>query len=121
MKVLILLISTLIILLDQLFKFFAVNNLKPNGNLTIIKNLLNFMYLENKGVAFGILSDQRWIFILATLLIIGFLIYIIFTKQINSKLFYFATALIIGGGISNLIDRIFRGRSSRLYRHISYY
>lgn len=109
MKSLVLLISALIIVLDQIFKFCIVNNLRPNGNLTVIKNLLSFKYLENDGAAFGMLSNQRWIFILITLLIISLFIYIIFTKQINSKLFYFSAAFIIGGGVSNLIDRVFLG------------
>lgn len=109
MKILVLLLSSLIIALDQLFKFCVANNLKPNGNLTVIEGLLNFTYLENRGAAFGVLSDQRWLFILTTLLIIGFFVYIIFAKPINSKLFCFSAAFIIGGGIGNLIDRVFLG------------
>lgn len=109
MRLLVLLISAAIVILDQLFKYLAINNLKSIGNVTIIDKLLYFTYLENKGAAFGILSNQRWIFILATILVIILLGYLVFTKKIESKMFNISAAFIIGGGIGNLIDRVFLG------------
>ena len=49
-----LLILTLIIF-DQLTKWLVIINIKENS-ITVIQNILNFTYVENKGVAFGINS-----------------------------------------------------------------
>ena len=50
-----LLILTLIIF-DQLTKWLVITNIKENS-ITVIQNILNFTYVENKGVAFGINSN----------------------------------------------------------------
>lgn len=109
MGFLVLLISVTIAILDQVFKYLVINHLKPIENITVINKLLYFTYLENRGAAFGILSNQRWFFILTTVLVIILLVYLVFTKKFESKMFNISAALIIGGGIGNLIDRIFLG------------
>ncbi len=55
------------------------------------------------------LSDARWIFILFTLIIIALIIFVLFKYRVRSKLFNISVILIVGGGIGNLIDRIFYG------------
>ena len=109
LKILALAIALVVVVLDQVFKILVVNNIKPNGPVTVIDNLLDFVYVENKGAAFGMLANSRWIFIsITTLVLIGFIV-ALFKNKTNSKLFYISSALIIGGGVGNLIDRIYLG------------
>lgn len=102
-------LAALVAIVDQLLKYLVVNFLDKTSPTVIIPNLLNLTYVENRGAAFGMLADARWIFITFTVLITIFLIYILFKKKIDSKLFLASVTLIIGGGIGNLIDRIFLG------------
>ena len=102
-------IGLLIAVLDQVIKYFVSADLKPIGSVTVIDNVLNFTYVENRGVAFGMFSGMRWVFIALTALLICAIIIYMFKRKPQSKLFYVCVALIIGGGIGNLIDRIFYG------------
>lgn len=102
-------IGLLLAVLDQVIKYFVSADLKPMGSVTIIDNILNFTYVENRGVAFGMFSGMRWVFIALTALLICAIIIYMFKRKPQSKLFYVCVALIIGGGIGNLIDRIFYG------------
>lgn len=102
-------LAALVAIVDQLLKYLVVNFLDKTSPTEVIPNLFNLTYVENRGAAFGMLADARWIFITFTVLITIFLIYILFKKKIDSKLFLTSVVLIIGGGIGNLIDRIFLG------------
>lgn len=102
-------VAALIAIADQLIKYFVVLYIKPIGSVTVIDNLFSLCYVENKGVAFGMFSDMRLIFIALTAALIAVIIIVMFKKKPESKLFYVSSALIIGGGIGNLIDRIFLG------------
>lgn len=94
---------------DQIIKFFVSTNLKEIGSVSVIDNLLSFTYVENNGVAFGSFADNRWIFVVLTTALIAAILIYMFKKKPKSKLFYASVALVIGGGIGNLIDRIFYG------------
>jgi signal peptidase II len=93
------------ILLDQLTKYLAVTYLEPVGSVPLIKGVLHLTYVENPGAAFGMLKDAPWLFntvsILAVLGMGGFL----FLGHSPSKLYSWAIALIVSGGVRNLIDR----------------
>ena len=102
-------LAVLVAVIDQVLKYLVVNFLDKTNPTEIIPNLFSLTYVENKGAAFGMLADARWIFITFTIVITAFLIYILFKKRINNKLFLTSVVLIIGGGIGNLIDRIFLG------------
>ena len=94
---------------DQIIKFFVSTNLKEIGSVSVIDNLLSFTYVENNGVAFGSFEGNRWIFVVLTTALIAAILIYMFKKKPKSKLFYASVALVVGGGIGNLIDRIFYG------------
>lgn len=102
-------INSILITIDQIFKYYILIN-KENLPNNIINGVLNFTYCENRGIAFGIGQGGAKIFALMTLLmIIVALIYIAFKFNKLKDLTVFGIALVISGGIGNLIDRLFRG------------
>ena len=101
--------AALLVLIDQLLKLLVVNTIKIGGPVTVLDPLLRFVYVENKGAAFGMLENQRWIFITLTAIVMVVLIVVLFRAKNRSKLFFVSLALVIGGGVGNLIDRIFSG------------
>ena len=102
-------INIILITIDQIFKYYILSN-KENLPNNIINGALNFTYCENRGIAFGIGQGGAKIFALMTLLmIIVALIYIAFKFKKLKGLTVFGIALVISGGIGNLIDRLFRG------------
>ena len=104
-----LIIGAVIVAADQIIKYFVSSNLQPTGSVSVIDNFLKFTYVENNGVAFGMFADMRWIFVALTSALLIAIIIVMFVKHPKGKMFYISAGLIIGGGIGNLIDRIFYG------------
>jgi len=103
------LLSILLILIDQISKYYTLKMLKPIGTLEIIKGVFSLTYVENRGAAFGILQNARWIFIAATAVAIVCLI--VYKCKYKPKGIVINTALlfILSGAVGNMIDRIWRG------------
>ena len=96
-----------VIALDQISKALVLNFLYE-GQVVLIPGVLNFTYVENRGMAFGLLADHRWVFMVLSVLgiaLVGFYLY----RYVRSTLGRVSLALIIGGGIGNMIDRISLG------------
>ncbi len=112
-NILMVLISLVSVALDQLTKWLAVTYVKPVGTIPIIKfgdtEWVNFTYCENTGMSFSLLEGQRFILIALPVLLIGVVVYLIFSGKIKSKAMKIALAFLAGGGLGNLIDRIFLG------------
>ena len=97
------------ILLDQLTKYFAAAVLTGVDTFPLIENVLHFTYVENRGAAFGMLANHRWVFmILSVVGIAAVFVYLAVTKP-KSWWMRLALCFIVGGGIGNMIDRIARG------------
>lgn len=98
--------------LDQLSKALVVGNMVYGelGSVPIIPNFFHLTYIHNDGMAFGLADNTvgRVIFMtVSTIAIIGLCIYLFrFCKE--GMLLQTGVALIISGGIGNMIDRIFR-------------
>jgi len=101
--------SALILIADQVSKFFIVENFQLGESETIIDGLLNFTYIHNRGAAFGILQNQTWIFLGITVLVMVICIGMLVKKTYDSKLMFWAILVILAGGTGNMLDRIFRG------------
>ncbi len=99
-----------IIFADQLTKWIAVISLKGNESFRLIDGVFHFTYVENRGSAFGMLKDQRWVFMtVSTVAIIGFLAFLVIYYKKLSNLARCSISFIIAGGIGNMIDRVLLG------------
>lgn len=95
--------------IDQLTKLLSVKFLKPRGTVPIIEDVIHLTYVENRGAAFGMLSDSRWVFmIISTVAIIGMLFFL-YSGLASNLLYEVSVAMVISGGIGNMIDRIALG------------
>ncbi len=95
--------------LDQVFKYLIVSNFELGQVQPLIPGVLNLTYIRNEGVAFGMFAGMQWIFIALTVVMLALIIIYMFKKRPQSRFFYVTVALIIGGGLGNLIDRIAHG------------
>lgn len=97
------------VIADQISKYLIVANMELHQSIDIIPGVLRFTYIHNDGAAFGSLDNARWIFmILSTVAIVAILAYL-FWKKPQNKLLLSALILITGGGVGNMIDRIWLG------------
>jgi signal peptidase II len=95
-----------VILLDQLTKIWASKLTSP---IPIISNFFQLRLSTNTGAGFGIFTGFNSILIFISLIILGGIFY--YYDQIPKKSYlYICYALIVGGAIGNLIDRIRLGR-----------
>lgn len=107
--VLCLVLMAVLVVIDQITKYFVVLNLKPIGSVNVIGEFFRLSYLENTGAAFGMLENHRWIFISITILGCLALIIFMFVYKHHNFFSYAAITLIVAGGVGNLIDRIING------------
>ena len=113
--------AAVLVVIDQVIKFLATTYIKPIGTLEIIPGFLDFTYHGNDGAAFGILSSQTWIFVIITALVCIALIVGLFVYKKHTTLSRMACALIIAGGIGNLIDRVFNNGYVIDYIHVKFF
>jgi len=97
---------------DQYTKHLATG-LKHEPSLPVIPGLLHLTYVENAGIAWGLFadagSDGRWILSLISLIAaLGIALYAIRTP-LQERLTQWGLALVLGGVLGNLTDRLFRG------------
>lgn len=111
MNILPMIAVVVLILIDQGTKLWALSSLKPIHNMTVVDGFLDLTFVENRGVAFGMFSGQRWFILLLTVLITAGLIY--FYKTLPQKKEYrpvrWSLILVLAGAVGNIIDRMFRG------------
>ena len=86
-----------------------INGLTLGTSIPIIGDYLRLTYIENPGMAFGIdIGGKLFFSIFSILASVGILIYL-YNARDENLLFRIALAMILGGAVGNLIDRIFYG------------
>lgn len=104
-------IATIILLLDQLSKI-TITRLFHYGESLAVTSFFNLVLVYNKGAAFSFLSSESgWQRHLFTVIGIGAAIYIVYLlrRHAGQRMFCWALALILGGAVGNVIDRIVYG------------
>lgn len=96
----------LIIVLDQGSKALIAAALAPSGSYPLIENILHFTYVENRGAAFGMLKDHRWVFMVFSVIGIAAMAFWLMKAKPESRWERVSVAFIVGGGIANMIDRV---------------
>ena len=108
-------VSLGVVALDQLSKWAVLVALTPGSHIPILP-VFDITLVFNRGSAFGFLSDaggwQRPLLIILPLVVSLFLVVIIKRLKPNRRQEGIALALILGGAVGNLFDRIFAVKSS---------
>ncbi len=103
------LVTLAVVILDFLTKFLVKTSMELGESIAVIPGVFNFTYVLNKGAAWGMLADKRWIFMSFSLAAIVLLVIVLFKWNNSHKLARIALSMVLGGGIGNMIDRIFNG------------
>lgn len=99
-----------IILLDQIVKKIVVSNMYLGESIPLLEDFFHITYIHNKGAAFS-LWEQQWVLLIAfpaIVMIVG-LVCLFIKRKTWDKLYLLSIAMICGGGLGNLIDRITHG------------
>ena len=105
-------LSLIVVLLDQATKWLVMGSLQPFQTIELIPNL-NLTLAFNTGAAFSFLAAaggwQRWLFAAVAGVITAVLVAWLLRLRPRERILSLALALIIGGAVGNLIDRVLLG------------
>jgi signal peptidase II len=107
-------ISLLVLLLDHLTKWAVRANMDLHSTIELVPNYLNLSYVQNSGVAFGLLADieSAWKpYFLAAIAAVAVVVIFVYSSRtpLTRMLLQTALAIILGGILGNFMDRIVHG------------
>ena len=105
------LISILVIFIDQLTKILVMINMNLGTEIKIIPNFFSLIYLVNNGAALSTFQNQRALIIIVSLFCMALIVSLMQREKNMTKLKTISFGILIGGMLSNLIDRVF-------YKHV---
>jgi signal peptidase II len=106
-------VTILLVVVDQVVKVIAARGLRGQPSFSYLGNFITFEYAENRGAFLSLgasLSEtgRFWIFVIGVFFILGFCVWSL-VKSLRHTPSVVALALVIAGGIGNLIDRVVQG------------
>jgi signal peptidase II len=107
-----LVISVLVLVLDQATKLYIDRNMALHSSIPVIENFFSITYLRNKGAAFGILANSAYrlpFFLMVSAVAVCVIIVVIKKLREDQKLAAASLSLIFSGALGNLIDRVRMG------------
>lgn len=100
--------ALIVVVLDQLTKAWVLSglDLREVGRVNLLPPILNFTWVENRGVSFGLFGDgsARWMLSLFSIIVSGILGW--WALRADRRLLITAIGLVMGGALGNVIDRI---------------
>ena len=102
---------TIQVIFDQYTKYLAIQYLKGNSGIVLIDGVLQLLYIENRGAAFGILQNSIVLFCIITAIILIAIIYVYIRMPVIKKYapLFVLLSFLTAGAVGNLIDRIMNG------------
>ena len=105
-------VALVVVAFDQLTKLLVVDALRLGDSHTIVASVLNLVRVHNSGAAFSFLAGasgwQRWFFVGLGAVAAVFIVWLL-ARHRGERLFCWALALILGGAVGNVVDRLLHG------------
>ena len=96
-------------ILDRLSKIWAAKTLSQGFDIVLIPRVLELHYLENTGAAFSILTGKILFFLIITIIMCVFIVYVMINTPNESKFapFWYCLIFLLAGALGNFYDRLF--------------
>ena len=102
--------AVLIIAADLITKYIVASGMELYSSIPVIPGVFDITYIINDGAAWGILGGKQFLLSAFTVIVIvALIIYAVKKRASIPKLELYSLAMIVGGGIGNLIGRVFDG------------
>lgn len=102
-------LTTALVVLDQIVKYLVRANIPLGGNVPFIPYLLDLTYVQNTGAAFSMLRSHTWVLTLTSAIVVVVMCALLVKGFFKNHLGLFSAALVLAGGMGNLIDRVVFG------------
>ncbi|MEO3869586.1 signal peptidase II [Nonomuraea sp. B12E4] len=99
-------LAAMVLLTDQVSKFWALSALSDGERITVIPQLIHFRLLLNPGAAFSIGEGATWVFTLTAAAAVVGILYV--ARRLRSTAWTIVLGALLGGAASHLLDRLFR-------------
>ena len=98
----------ILVILDQVTKYFAITKLKGKDPFVIIDGVFELHYLENRGMAFGMLENKQIVFLILGIVILAAIVFYYIRVPNTKRMMPMRSVMIViaAGAIGNMIDRL---------------
>lgn len=98
-------LAVALVILDQIVKCLVRANISLGQSIPFIPHIMDLTYVQNTGAAFSILDQHTWLLTLSSAVVVLAVSYLVVKGRLRGRLGLWSAALILSGGVGNLIDR----------------
>ena len=112
-------LAAVIVGLDQWTKWLTVTHIPSTNGSAVVRAIPGFFHIthiKNTGAAWSMLEGQTWLFVLVTAAFFAIVGVLIWKKVLQKKFELVCLAMIAGGALGNLIDRVVSGAVTDMIR-----
>ncbi len=108
--------AAVLVAADQLIKLWVVRTVAVTGAVPLVPGLLDVTYLQNTGAAWSVLQRHTGVLTVVSLIVILIIIWALAARKIKGGVGRWSLAVLLGGAVGNLIDRIRLGYVVDMFR-----
>lgn len=105
----VILVAAVLAVVDQVLKGIVMSTMEKGETVPFIKGFMQWTYTTNNGMSWSLLSGQTIFLVTVSVVALGFMAYVLVKGWIQHLIGYCAFAMVAGGAMGNLADRIFNG------------
>ena len=109
-------LAAALVILDQLVKYLVRANITLGGSVPFIPYLMDLTYVRNTGAAFSILRQHTWLLTLTSAGVVLVMCALLVKGFFKNRLGMWSAALVLAGGMGNLIDRAVFGFVTDMFK-----
>lgn len=111
-------LAAALVALDQLVKYLVRTNIDLGSSVPFIPYVMKLTYVQNTGAAFSILRQHTWLLTLTSAVVVLVMCRLIVKGFFKNRLGMISAALVLAGGMGNLIDRAVFGYVTDMFKTI---
>ena len=111
-------LAALLVLIDQAVKFAVRANIELGRAVPFIPHILDLAYVRNTGAAFSLLESHTWLLTLTSAAVVLVMCFLVTKGFFQNVLGRWSAALVLAGGVGNLIDRAVFGYVTDMFRTV---